>query len=63
MSTVLKVRAARMGKMFGREVMPGEDLTADFDPSKPDHMMLLQTGGMRLVKEISEPAVKKTDRR
>lgn len=64
MSTVqLKVKATRPGKMFGQQVLPGDDVTEHFDPLNPGHMLLLETGGMKLVKEATPTAVTKTGKR
>lgn len=51
MSDVLKVKTARMGKYFGKELEAGADVTSDFNPLNPTHKNMLSTGALILVKE------------
>lgn len=47
----LKVKASRYQKMFGEMRNAGDDLTAFFNPTNPDHMHMIATGDMVLTKE------------
>ncbi|MCO5191362.1 MAG: hypothetical protein M9918_24625 [Anaerolineae bacterium] len=52
MSNVLKVKTTRPGKYFGTEYKTaGVDVTDQFDPLRMDHMQILLTKGVELVKE------------
>jgi hypothetical protein len=46
----LIIEVARPGKIFGAMRIIGDDLTAQFDPTQPDHMNLLGNGAVKLVK-------------
>lgn len=51
MSNVLKVKTARIGKYFGKELKAGDDVTEQFNPLNLDHKNMLATGALILVKE------------
>lgn len=61
--SALKIEVTRPGKIFGAMRAPGDDLTEQFDPTKPDHMQLLNNGVLKLVKVDEPETVKKTNRR
>lgn len=59
MSNVLKVKTARAGKFFGRELPAGADVTDDFNPDDMTSMQMLLTKAVRLVPEKVEDAPEK----
>lgn len=67
MSNVLKVKTARAGKFFGRELPAGADVTDDFNPADMASMQMLLTKAVKLVPEkvedAPEPEAKATGKR
>lgn len=51
MSNVLKVKTARAGKFFGKELPAGADVTDEFNPDDMTSMQMLLTKAVKLVVE------------
>lgn len=65
MSNVLKVKTARAGKFFGKELPAGADVTDEFNPDDMTSMQMLLTKAVKLVREEApgtEPEKKTTAR-
>lgn len=60
MSSVLKVKTARMGKCFGENRGVDEDVTSFFDPLNINHRNMIETGALKLVKVVTKRKTRAT---